>query len=149
MSSAASSVWSQPVRLSFSIPDAYGGLAKTEGIAEVTESGVYLEFEVEDGFIGAFKSGAKEAKLSASQIRSAELRAGWFRTRLILEAKTLGAMGDIPGSKQGRVILKLPRREREAAGRAVSVLEASLAREELEGLSRELDERRSPRAGDD
>lgn len=131
----------QTVRFSFSIPEVYGGFAKTEGIAQVRESGVYLEFEVEDGVLGVFRSGAKEAKLAAAQIRSAELRVGWFRTRLILETNTLGAVGNVPGAKQGRLVLRIPRREREAAGRAESLLGAGLAREEVEGLRRELDGR--------
>lgn len=133
---------SQSVRFSFSIPEAYGGFADTRGIAEVSETGTSLEFEVEDGLFGVFRSGAKEVKLSAAQLRSAEIKAGWFRTRLVLEATTLGATSDIPGSKQGRVTLRIPRKEREAARRAESLLAAGLAREEFEGIRRELGERR-------
>lgn len=126
------------VRLSFTLPESYGGLAKAEGIAEVDESGIFLEFEVEDGFFGVLRSGVKEARLEVAQIRSAEVTEGWFRTQLVIEATTLSATGDIPGSKQGRVELAIPRKQRAAARQAESLLAAGLAREELEGLRRDL-----------
>lgn len=127
------------VKLPFVIAGVHGGLAKAEGIADIRETGMVLEFEVVDWRVSPSpRTKAEEARLVAPEIRSAELKVGWFRTRLVIEATSLSVMSDIPGSKRGRVTLRIPRKEREAARKAEALLAAGLAREELEGLREEL-----------
>lgn len=107
------------------------------GIAEISEWGVVLRFvyQTED-LARAFRSGgALESRLGVGEIRSVQLKEGWFTDRLIVEATSSSATDGIPGSDRGRVVLKVPRSEREAARRAQSLLGASLASGEAERTS--------------
>lgn len=126
------------VKLTFKLPYVdhrpVGPPSMGAGVDEISESGIVLRFgfQTED-LAGAFRSkGAKEARLELSEICSVKLKTGWFNTRLTIEATSRSATNRIPGMEQSRVVLKVPRWEREAARQAESLLAASLAREEVE-----------------
>lgn len=124
-----------PVRFTFTLPYVdmryVGPPSLGGGVAEVSESGVVLRFEFQtDQLAGAFgaEGSRAEARLSLPEIRSAKLKAGWFGGRFVIEARSPSATEGIPGGEQGRVVLKVPRREREAARRAEALLAAGLRR---------------------
>lgn len=122
------------VRFSFNLPyidRPVGPPSMGAGVAEIDQSGVSLRFEFQtEDLDSAFGSGeTKETRLGLSQIRSVKLKAGLLSNRLVIEAKNPSVTEEIPSSYQGRVILKVPRWEREAAKKAESLLAASLARE--------------------
>lgn len=101
------------------------------GVVEVVGgSGVALKFEYQTvDFGGAFgPGGAGEVRLGLPEVRSAKLEAGLFGGRFVVETTDPSVADGIPGGERGRLVLKVPRRERGAARRAESILAAGLRR---------------------
>ncbi len=100
-----------------------GQITRCEGLLNLQGDRLRLEYEWTDKMFGLWKSGIKEASIPVSALVSAELARGWFGcTRIILQAASMEAMRDAPGMSQGRVVLHIPREDREAARNLVDGL---------------------------
>jgi hypothetical protein len=128
----------QFVSLPFSIPDVYQGFAEAGGIIKASKAGLILEFEVKDALVGMLKSGINEVQIPTNEISFIDLKAGWFRTRLIIRTRSMATLGNIPGSKPGQIALRIARKDRDIAKRLVSVLMMSMAERELDSLNKEM-----------
>jgi hypothetical protein len=117
----------------FSIPDVWKeGFAEVSGLAQVGRSGLILELEAIH--LGKPKSGVREVRVPFGEIDSVDLKAGWLKTEMIIRTRGLNTLNGVPGSGQGRVTLRVPRREREAARRAFSTLRLRIMEIEVERL---------------
>jgi hypothetical protein len=134
------------VRVPFSIPEVYGGLAQAYGMATVDETGLALEFEVKDGLIGALSSGVKEVRIPLAEIAAVVARTGPFGGKLVVETRSLAPASRVPKSKGGRIELKVARSSREAAKEAESLLSVALSRREIDDLRRDLGRKRDGEA---
>jgi hypothetical protein len=93
-----------------------GQFTKCEGLIQLEGDRLRLEYERRDNLFGIWKSGVKEIFIPVSALVSAKLSCGWFGcTRIVLQASSLEAVRDVPGMSQGRVELKIPHGDREAA----------------------------------
>src|SRR4051812_16871693 len=93
-----------------------GQITNCDGLLHLEGDRIRLEYEQTDNMFGIWKSGVKEALIPVSALVSAKLTRGCFGgTRIVLQAGSLEAMRDVPGTSQGRVVLKIPRDDREAA----------------------------------
>lgn len=91
-------------------------ITKCEGLLRLEGDRLHLEYEWTDNMFGIWKSGVKAASIPVSALVSAKLSCGWFGcTKIVLQANSLEAVRDVPGMSQGRVVLKIPRDDREAA----------------------------------
>jgi hypothetical protein len=126
------------VTVPFSIPDLYGGFGEADGMAEVGEDALVLRFQVKDSWVRLLKSGVKEVRVPLEEIASADLKSGPFRTILTVVTNDFAAASSVPGSKHGRIKLRIAREGREAAKEAESLLKLRLAQKELEGFRKEL-----------
>ena len=101
-----------PVRF----PEIYEGLADAEGVLRTSPDALTLEYQVKDSLLGVVKSGVNTAVIPFDHIDEVDFRSNFLWTRLNIRVDSLQIVGDVPGAKQGRVRLKIPRRyKREAA----------------------------------
>lgn len=122
----------------FSVPDVHHGFAAVDGIARASRYGLILEFETK--YLGLLKSGVKEVGISISEIESVNLKEGWLRTEIVVKARSLRTLTEIPGSHQGRVKLRVSRREKEIAKQVVSILMLHISESEIAKLKKESDQ---------
>ncbi len=101
-----------PVRF----PEIYEGLADAEGVLRITPDALTLEYQVKDSLLGVVKSGVNTAVIPFDHIDEVDFRSNFLWTSLNIRVDSMQIVGDVPGAKQGRVRLKIPRRyKREAA----------------------------------
>ena len=126
------------ISFAFSISDVHHGFAEVAGLGRASKYGLILEFETK--YLGMLKSGVKEVGISISEIESVSLKEGWLKTEMIVKAKGLRTLTDIPGSHQGQVKLRIPRKEREVAKHAASILMLHISEKELSKLKLEAEQ---------
>lgn len=121
----------------FRLDDAYGGLAEGRGLARLEGDVLVLEFQLKDSLFGAIKSQVKTLRLAPDDLESIRLRKGWFRRRLLVEARRLEALADLPGVDGTRVALKIARADADAAADLASTLTLHLSERVLRRLEEE------------
>ena len=126
------------ISFAFSIHDVHHGIAEVAGLARASKYGLILEFETK--YLGMLKSGVKEVGISISEIESVNLKEGWLRTEVIVKARSLRTLTEIPGSHQGQVKLRIPRKEREVAKHAASMLMLHISEKEIDKLKQRSDQ---------
>ena len=101
-----------PVRF----PEIYEGLADAEGVLRISPDALTLEYQVKDSLLGVVKSGVSTAIIPFEHIDEVDFRSNFLWTSLNIRVDSMQIVGDVPGVKQGKVRLKIPRRyKREAA----------------------------------
>lgn len=94
----------------------HGQITNCAGLIHLQGDRLRLEYEQSDNMFGVWKSGLKEVLIPASAIVWAKLTRSWYgSTRIVLQSSSLEAVRDVPGMSQGRVVLDIPRDDREAA----------------------------------
>ncbi|MCC5914685.1 MAG: hypothetical protein JJU46_09950 [Balneolaceae bacterium] len=118
----------------FEIPNVNHGIVVVKGLLHIREAEIVLEFDQRDGFTQIFKSDLKEVALSYSDLESVKLEKKLFRTRIIILANSMKILKDIPGADQGKVVLKVKRKDRKAAEEAISKAALMLSEQKLRDL---------------
>jgi hypothetical protein len=97
-----------------------------EGRGLLKDEGEYLtlEFQQQDVWLGIFKSAVEWIRVPVNEVVSLELTKGWLSdyslsAPLILQTTNLQLLDDMPAASQGRVQLKIARKDMEAAERFV------------------------------
>ena len=119
-------------------PEIYEGFADAEGVLRISSDALTLEYQVKDNLIGIVKSGVSTAVIPFDHIDEVDFRSKFFWTSINIRVDSLQIVGDVPGAKQGRVRLKIPRRyKREAAALAheASIRSSQSKLDRLEGDS--------------
>lgn len=106
--------------LPFSISELYGGLACAYGIAHLGDSGIELEYEVQDEVFGTVKSGAKQVRVPLENIVSIEFVKGIFSDRVEIQTDRLEIANEVPNSKQARFQLGTKRADADRARKFVA-----------------------------
>jgi hypothetical protein len=106
--------------LPFSIGELYGGLACAYGIAHLGETGIELEYEVQDEVFGTVKSGAKKVRVPLGNVVSVEFVKGIFSDRVEIQTDRLEITNEVPNSKQGRFQLATKRADADLAKKFVA-----------------------------
>ena len=117
--------------LPFKLQEMYHGLAEGHGRAHVDESGLHLEYRVEDAVIGMLKSKVRVMHIRFSEIDEARLDIRWFRCRLVLHLHSMLPVADFPVSKSGRIELRFAREHRDRAREFHSFLSLQLSEQRL------------------
>jgi len=98
----------------------YGGLAECHGLVRPDGDSLVLEFQVQDGCCGFLRGRAKSVRIPLADLESVELRGGWFTRMLVIQARSLLSVAVVPGSRQGRVEMKIAKPDVPAAERLVA-----------------------------
>lgn len=122
----------ESVSVPFTIPHLYGGLGEGSGIATAGRDGLSLEFETKDAVLGMMKSGVRDVTLALGDLVSVKLDKSWTNTKIVVRARSMKALADVPGSEGGEVTLYVARKDRALAERLVSVLTFELSEHALQ-----------------
>jgi hypothetical protein len=104
----------------------HSGLSEINGVAKFSSAGIVLEFESK--LFGLIANGVKEVRVPLSEILDVEFKKGVFRrgAKIVLRTKTFAALADLP-HQDGKVTLKLDKRDFERGSAAVEQLQRELA----------------------
>jgi hypothetical protein len=108
--------------LPFTIPHLYCGLGDCHGLLRDDGLHLCLEYQVQDNVFGALRTGPKVVRIPIKELQSVELRKGWFSTTLVLQSSSLHAVHQVPGNRQGKVELRIDRKDRPLAEEIVAGL---------------------------
>lgn len=104
----------------FEISEVSYGLKKARGLMRLKKEGIELEFEVEDSFIGFFKSGVTTILVPFSDLEEIKFDKGWFSGKVTLEGTSMKAFQDIPGTEVATCTLKIERKHKKEAEALIS-----------------------------
>jgi hypothetical protein len=104
--------------------DMYQGFASGHGLIRDEGNHVCLEFQVQDAVVGLIKSGINEVRIPLADIASVALERTWFGlgTKLVIQLARMEPLKDVPGITQGRLVLGVARKDRDAAAAFVAAL---------------------------
>ncbi|HET7230102.1 MAG TPA: hypothetical protein VFJ16_08880 [Longimicrobium sp.] len=108
-------------------------VTRLDGLVGMEDDDVVLQYRVREwrwkrsGARELTESGVRETRLPLRSIRRAELRAGWFRTRVALFPADLRGFVEIPGFSGDELTLRIPRSERRGAEQLVNSIELALS----------------------
>jgi len=108
-------------------------VTKLDGLPGMEEDDVVLQYRVNTwqwtrtGMREHTVSEVREVRLPLPSIRRAELRRGWFRTRVVLFPADLRGFAGIPGFSGTELVLRIPRAERGGAEHLVNSIELGLS----------------------
>ena len=108
----------------FELDDVYHGLAACHGIIRDDGDFVCLEFQVQDAVIGLVKSDVQRTRIPLDELASVDLKTSWFGlvNKLVIQVSSMDSVKDVPGMTQGRLVLKIARKDRDTAERFVAGL---------------------------
>jgi hypothetical protein len=106
------------------LDELYQGFAKGHGLIHDEGDCLCLEFQVQDAVVGLIKGGIKQVRIPLAELASVALERKWFglSTFLVIQCARMEAVKDIPGTEQGRLVLGIARKDREAAAKLVAEL---------------------------
>lgn len=102
-------------RAPFYIDEVYGSIAKANGIAEITDDALVLEYEIADSWFGAIKSKVREVIVPFEEISGVRFQRSMWNTKLSLQGRRMSTFSDVPMAKSGEVTLMFQREHRGAA----------------------------------
>lgn len=115
----------------FEITNITHGFQKASGLLSWDQDRLLLEYEIEDAFVGLFKTEVKEASISISDLLNVTFNKNIFSAKLIIEAKSLKVLQEIPGTEQARCELKIKRNDRDKAARLASNVQLAISEHRL------------------
>lgn len=115
-----------------------GGLQESHGLVTVENDEVIFEFATKDALFGIVKSSSKRIAVKPREIVSATYRETWFSTKLEFRFQTLQIAGRFPGNEGPELVLKVRRKDRNAARSLYSRLESLQASVRLDRLEQEI-----------
>ena len=106
------------------LEEMYGGLASCHGLIRDEGDHLCLEVQVQDAVVGLIKSSIKQLRIPVADLASVALERSWFGccTNLVIQVSRMESVKDVPGMEQGRIVLGIARKDREAAAKFVAGL---------------------------
>ena len=98
----------------------YGGMAECQGLIRPDGDSLLLEYQVQDNLFHILRGRPRSVRIPLADLEAVELRGGWFGRTLVIQARSLMALAQVPNSKQGRVELTIARADVQAAERLVT-----------------------------
>ncbi|MGD8746867.1 MAG: hypothetical protein PVI44_00240 [Balneolaceae bacterium] len=118
----------------FEISDVSYGLKKVQGLMRPKKEGIEFEFEVEDSFIGYFKSGITTLLIPYSDIEEITFKKGWFGSKVILEGTSMKSFQNLPGAEAASCSLDIRRKDKKDAEAIISKARMYLSEYRLDRL---------------
>lgn len=105
----------------FTVPNLYGCLAECHGLLRGEGPSLVLEFQVQDNVFGWVRGRPKTISVPLAELESIELRKRWMcGADLVITAKSLTSVASVPGSRQGRIQLRINKDDMRAAEQFVA-----------------------------
>lgn len=101
--------------LPFTVANHDNFLMESHGIIRLEGMNFHIEYQSKDSFIGVVKTSVKELDVPLDQIQTIQFKKGLFTQSLYIQAKQMRIFGDVPGSKQAGIELKIKRSDRKSA----------------------------------
>jgi len=116
-------------RPAFYIDDVYGSFAEANGVIEITDDTLVVEYEVQDSIFGALKSKVQEKVVPLSDIVGVRLQRGMWNSKLTLQGRRLSTFSDMPMATGGEVTLTFRRENRATVEKLAKELTEKCERE--------------------
>ena len=105
----------------FTIPNLYGCLAECHGLLRGEGPALVLEFQVQDNIFGWLRGRPKTIRVPLADLESIALRKRWMSgADLVITAKSLTSVASVPGSRQGRIQVRIKKDDLAAAEQFVA-----------------------------
>jgi hypothetical protein len=97
--------------------DAHLGLSETQGLLSCDGRNLVIEYRIADTVIGLVKTSSKELAIPLASIRSIKCRKRFFGfvCSIVIATMSQQVLDELLGSMQGRIELKIRRRDRARA----------------------------------
>tara|TARA_B100000575_G_C23141150_1_gene664111 strand:- start:3739 stop:4131 length:393 start_codon:yes stop_codon:yes gene_type:complete len=118
----------------FYIDGVRGGFMRVEGIIRLEKKGLYLEFQIKDAVVKAYKSSIKTLFLALEDIDTIKIKVGWFRTRLWIHVQSGIMLEAIPGNDLTQRVFSFKRMHRLALANMVSQFNLAISEIKLKEL---------------
>ncbi|MEM0997474.1 MAG: hypothetical protein AAGN35_10360 [Bacteroidota bacterium] len=105
----------QSLSLHFKTEKVYEGFAQMEGVMTTTEQGLRMEYVIKDNFIGVLKGNKKSILIPYGAIAEVDYKRNLFVSRFRISVNDMEVLGKFPGAKNGRLSLKVMRRNKDMA----------------------------------
>jgi len=128
------------LHLPFTITNLYADFAEAKGIMRLERDHLILEFQTQDTVLGLLKSNIKQESIALDDLHSVIFKKKFFKGELIIKAKRMHALGNIPGSEQGEIKLIIARKDKEAAAQFAVEMELMISEHKLKKLDEEADD---------
>jgi hypothetical protein len=107
--------------------DVFAGLGKCEGILREEPGHLVIEYQSRDAIAGIVKSDVRSVTVALKDLASVTITKGWLGTswmgvKIELQGVRMESLKDVPGMCQGKVVLGIARKDRDAAERFVAGL---------------------------
>lgn len=120
--------------LHFTSEKAYGGLVTLQGIMNVDEHKMSLEFQSKDNLLRVIKFKERRLEMPYSQIQRVSLKQTWFSTRFLIQVNSLQLLEQFPGAKNGTITLTVEKKNRQLAKEIESYVNLRLSEIRLASL---------------
>jgi len=101
--------------LPFTIANNDNFLMEISGIVRLEGLNIHIEYQSKDTILGVVKTGVHEVEVPLQQVQAIYFKKGFFTRSLYIQAKQMRIFGDVPGSKQGGLELKIKRADGKTA----------------------------------
>ena len=105
------------------------GLSEVTGVIREDPDAIIIEYQSK--LLGLVKSSIKSIQIPFREVEEVRYSSNLFQARLRILLKTLRNMGDFPAPKQGELVFKVSRKNREHARRFASSANLSASRYEI------------------
>lgn len=122
----------------FEIPNVNHGFVIVKGLFHIKDEEVVLEFDERDGFVGVMKSDLKVVTVPFSEVDSITLIKKLFKTNIEINANSMKSFQNVPGAEQGRIVMKISRKDRQRAESILSNARLKLSEYKLKKMDEDI-----------
>lgn len=122
----------------FEIPNVNHGFVIVKGLFHIKDEELVLEFDERDGFVGVMKSDLKVVTVPFSEVDSITLIKKLFITNIEIIASSMKSFQNVPGAEQGRIVMKISRKDRQRAESILSNARLKLSEYKLKKMDEDL-----------
>ncbi len=106
-------------RIAFRIPSVYSDLGEGDGVINLENDQITIEYQIKDAFIGVLKSNIQKVIVPLLDIHDIVFQPKLINSKLILSTKEMATLANIPGSEKGELKLNIARADKENAQKFV------------------------------
>ena len=120
------------------------GFVSSKGIARLASDAIELEFESRDTTAGVILSGLEELRIPLGSVDSVRLKKSMLKTELFIKLRSMRPLREIPGHREGEVILRIARsrpareKHRDIASEMHSQLKLKISELRIDRLDEEM-----------
>lgn len=114
--------------------DVNHGFQTASGLIKLDGEELVVEYQTKDAFLEIFKSDVEMVRIPLRELQSVEFKKGWFSSKIIVEARSIWALNDLPGADQGECTLKIKKKDRKDAENLISKIRILMSEMKLKDL---------------